>query len=301
MRYGIKRIVLGGSPFIEISESEYNQLLAEISSVVEIYGLEQKYDILLNNFIEFEIVLAELAVRHMTFFAIDYQKVQIDMSNVNRMLMNLLSSCRMYIDHVKQHCNRINNYNEVFRGVKELFSYEYDNSIEYEAVEYLRNYSQHRGFPVNSITYGANRDQAEGDAEQMCFSVSPFIDSTQLSDPDKQNKIDKIVTCLGSKIDIKYIVRRYIESVSRVHTQIRSMYEEYFKKCEDDIMSNLQRYVACEAMDGGKHGIALVIDNGGNTYDILGYFNEDVVSYINMLKKKNSRVGKLSKRYVRTG
>ena len=78
---------------------------------------------------------------------------------VNRRLMNLFNACRGYLDHTKHHLNSIQNPIRLsyFEEFKKYASEQYDAHLAYRAMEAMRNYAQHAGFPIG-VTYGGWMD-----------------------------------------------------------------------------------------------------------------------------------------------
>ncbi|MDP1383370.1 hypothetical protein Q8G31_27015 [Priestia megaterium] len=74
-------------------------------------------------------------------------------SNVNRMLINYLSSMKMFVDHTeikfKKHYGA---KSDIFKKWKTLTSREYDEHFAYRFLYKLRNYTQHIGFPIDSVS-----------------------------------------------------------------------------------------------------------------------------------------------------
>jgi hypothetical protein len=103
MKYGITKLVLGNSPFIEITEDEYKALKIARDFLFEALYLEQKFDLVTEDFIEYEMTLLSYAANHMMFSNLDYIRLQNEVNNINRRLVNLLSACRLYLDHCIHH------------------------------------------------------------------------------------------------------------------------------------------------------------------------------------------------------
>lgn len=73
-------------------------------------------------------------------------------SNVNRMLINYLSSMKMFVDHTEiKFKKQYGGKSDKFKTWKSATSLEYDQHFTYRFLYKLRNYTQHIGFPVHNI------------------------------------------------------------------------------------------------------------------------------------------------------
>ncbi|MGG3798623.1 hypothetical protein [Metabacillus fastidiosus] len=91
--------------------------------------------------------------------------------------MNFLSICRTYLDHTETSLKRkFGAESEQFKNFKTACSYEYDNCFAYRFLYKLRNYSQHCGVPVGSISI----DSRAEDNGQVDYSISVQFDRDSL-------------------------------------------------------------------------------------------------------------------------
>ena len=71
MKFGITRLVLGFSGFIEIDEAEYESVKVARTNLLELLLLEETFDILIENFQEYEAKLLSIVSRDTVFNFID--------------------------------------------------------------------------------------------------------------------------------------------------------------------------------------------------------------------------------------
>lgn len=90
---------------------------------------------------------------------LDFQRLQallkgkVLVLDINRVLLNLLASVRMYLDHTetsikRRHGDTSQNWN----NFKQACSSAYDGLFSYRFLYKLRNYAQHCGLPLSSFT-----------------------------------------------------------------------------------------------------------------------------------------------------
>jgi hypothetical protein len=79
--------------------------------------------------------------------------------NVNRLLLNYLSSMRTFLDHSRAYLSR--KYGKVSTELTEfeqMLSAFFDNSFTYRFFDKLRNYAQHVGIPVHFYSFHTHYD-----------------------------------------------------------------------------------------------------------------------------------------------
>src|SRR4249920_1570372 len=96
-------MVLGSSTYVEISSQQFREIARAKECLIEAFYIEEKFSLIVDNYLEFEIDLLEGAARRMIRFKADYGEFQLDRTRVNRRLINLLSTCKSYVDQSKFH------------------------------------------------------------------------------------------------------------------------------------------------------------------------------------------------------
>lgn len=80
--------------------------------------------------------------------------------NINRLYINLLSSFRAYLDHTETYLKKKYGHSSAeYNSFKQITSSLYDNEFAYRFAYKLRNYSQHCGFPIESISFKSSEDE----------------------------------------------------------------------------------------------------------------------------------------------
>jgi hypothetical protein len=78
---------------------------------------------------------------------------------INRLILNLLSSIRTYLDHTETRLKRSPGQDsEDYQLFKKETNTAYDNNFEYRFLYKLRNYSQHCGLPAGALTAYSSND-----------------------------------------------------------------------------------------------------------------------------------------------
>lgn len=207
MQYGLQKDVLSSNAFVSITAEEYSRISAAKAGLLEVLFLEEKFDLLMENYLEFETALLDSSARMMLHRNQDYQWFQLERSLFNRRLVNLLSASRSYIDYSKHHIRvALPEVNEAVAKIDQEFARHYDSSLGYRVMEALRNFVQHRGLPVHAVEYPQGWLGVEDDA-QLRFGLALFTKTEYLGEDDKFKKpvLEELIK-LGGRVDLKPLV-----------------------------------------------------------------------------------------------
>lgn len=247
MKFGITRIALGFSGFIEIDKAEYGLVKTARKNLLELLLLEETFDILIENFQEYEIELLSIASRDMIFNLTDDVSMSNERIIVSRRIVNLLSACTMYLDQSLHHLTTI--YGENSEKVKIAISktnYCYDNNFGYRVMEALRNHAQHRGFPIHSIMFsGEWLDIEDEDRSRLHHTVIPRISVSALEFDGKFKQVVlKEMQEAQSKhgLDIRPLIREYVECIGLIHEYIRDITRTDLMAWESSFNKVIERF-----------------------------------------------------------
>jgi len=286
---------------LDISEREYNEISSSKEALIEILFLEQKFDIVLENFLEFEMELLKLSNNNMVYRDLEYGKFQNEINTINRRVINLLTACRLYIDHSKHHLSKIyQEDSDIPDKIKNEFSIQYESVFGYRVLEALRNYVQHRGFPIHSCSYNSKwvGEITESDSK-LLHAVTPYIDVYKLREDGKFKKETlNEMEDLGEKHDIKPLVRGYISSISKVHNNLRTLISQDKENWESIIHQNITSFKVAHGIDGVVFGLtAIKIDENADCSSSV-YFSTNLIEHRVKLERKNQRHVALESSYV---
>lgn len=292
MKYLVTILTTGNNPELVINESKFEQLKQAKECLSEILSFEEKYELLLSNYMELEKECLLISAQKMVYEDNEYMNFFDIKLLFNQRIVNLLTTSRLYIDQLSQHIKACN----LNIDIKSFFSYEYDNNFEYRFMEALRNYVQHRGLAVHFTSIGTNWTSLDDDGE-MQFKTRVY---TKKDEVEKDSAFKKSVAKeMPDKVDIIYASRSYIESISKVHCNIRKILSDVAISSRQIVEEIIHEY---EKTSNGKSiGLGIVcLENNGKYDEILDKF------YITLewdnirikLERKNQSLVNLRKRFV---
>ena len=293
MRYILRKAVLATVPVIEITESEYFEFQKARTILLNALAIEEKYEIVISNYLDFELEIMSATTSSMIRENIDYSDFFKVRLGLNVKMVNLLTAVRLYVDQLNRNVAECLDSNSNTKDrVKELFSKEYDENPYYRFMEALRNYVQHRGIPVHWAQLGSRWTSLE-DEGYMEYSMEI---ASQRSYLEEDKKIKKSVLAeIDEKIDLKAAARSYIESISRVHEFARDIISEATNFSRKLIEGAHRRYA--EEYSESLAGLSACIwddDRQVSSVPLLLDWDDVRLS----LQKRNRKLVNLSKRYA---
>jgi hypothetical protein len=297
MRYGITRLVLGCSQWVDLTPGEYEEAKTARARLFVVLGIEEKLNLVLENYAEFEQELQTLTLRHILFHDDDWSSVIGELQTINRRLTNFLSACRLYVDQIKH------DFNELYIGqarprdqLTGAFSAEYDGCFGYRVLEALRNHVQHRSLPIHRLQYPSAG--VEGRHGRIIRNTCvPSLSVRRIAAlGDFKTIVLKELKAGDDLVDLKPLVREYVASLGRVHQGLRERMKNDVDTWEQVITSIQARFR--EAYGTRLLGLAVVSkSDDGAVHESASIF-DDVVKRRKQLERKNRHVAHVRSHYV---
>lgn len=229
----LEQRVLDPHAVVEITNEEFDTLVISRNVLIDALAFEQRFELLLGNYLDFEVGATRLSLE--TIAGVDYRTYLPGakaLLEANRLLMNLMTAARMYIDQVKQDFKNF-PLDESFEHIAcGLFADQYDAHIEYRFMEALRNHAQHRGLPAHG--YSA----ADGLHEALSFRCMKH--ELEKAGGFKRNILDE----MPAQVDLRGYARRYAEALSSVHVALRMHVSSVVENARETIAYAIERYKA---------------------------------------------------------
>jgi len=284
---------------VEIEKDDYDRISIAKQSLVNMLYIEEKFNFIVENFLELEQELVKVTLNKMYFpiYSFDWSMSVSDIHLINRRIINLLTTSRMYLDQVSHDLNILpHGKRELTKVLDKIKSTEYDNVLGYRVMEALRNYVQHRGLPVHLLSLNVKNaefaDISEGITAE--HSISPFI---RLDDLERDGKFKKTILTelkqLGDKINIKNYTREYVQSLSNIQKFIRDILKEDVETWERSIDDAFELYTK---QYGEVKMVSIAVQpNHGFKLDRI-HLMPDIITRRKWLESKNSELYNVTKK-----
>jgi hypothetical protein len=306
MKYYLTKITDGEQKFLEISENDYNEIVLSKDNLFQALFIEQKLDLLIENYAEYEIELFKLTACQMLFHDQTYTSFSMDLNLISRRIVNFLTAARLYIDQISHNYSSIyGEENDKLKIIKKIKSEEYDKNLYYRIIEAMRNYVQHRGSPLHSCTYHSKRIEENSDLEgSLCYTISPYLSKQELKSDKKFKKsvLNEIEALNGNydKIDLKPIIRGFISSIGNIHKKVRELLRDDINSWENFILAKSDLFNKKFGIAQGTLSLnAAIYDKNGVFQDSI-YLFKDYWDRRKSLEQKNRYLESLPDRFITT-
>ena len=292
MQYFLRLGVLGECPIITIDSERFLLLKSSRRILPEALAVEEEYEMVISNYIDLEKESLNMAIFYMTR---NYQGYPDSFSfrlTLNRLFMNLLTSVRLYRDRLSSHCvNCLPKETEVKERIEQLFSTEYDTNFNYRFMEAFRNYIQHYGSAIHSISFGGRRTST--DDKGLFEYYSSLSADKKFLKSDRHFK-RSILKEIPEKVDLILASRDYIESFSNIHINARKIISNSIENARKITQTAIDDYKLVYKKD--FVGLtAYMVDDNTKKEEIPVLLNWDDIRQ--ELEKRNTQLVNLKKRY----
>jgi hypothetical protein len=291
-------MVIGSTPFLTITRDEYDSIKTARDGLLQIFYLEERFDLLIGNYLDLETGLLDSAAHWMIHGAFEYSWFQTQRNLIVRRIVNLLTACRLYLDQTSHQIPEIPGATaKDAEAFKAFCSKEYDLCLGYRVMDALRDFVQHRGYPFHAISFPSKRVRSSSGDEFM-VTVTPYMEPQYFrADGKFKPKVLAEIEAAGSKIDIKPLIRDYVEALSRIHNNLRDLLKDRTTSWETTYRGAITRFRTAHP-DEPHPGLAAVEHADDETLDHEVYLFDDPIDHRERLARGNGRVPKLSRFYV---
>lgn len=153
-----------------LSESEYLRHTKQIVNLTRYISDQQLFFIVELNYNEFQKKSNFYFVKYSKDRRIDAVKIQKIYLDLNRLLLNLLSSIKTFLEHTETRLKRVYGHDsEEMKLFKSETAIGYDQHFEYRFLYKLRNYAQHCGLPSGSIEFTSEGEDVVQNSLKIFF------------------------------------------------------------------------------------------------------------------------------------
>lgn len=296
-KYYLGSVTLEKTNALVIEWSEYARLIDAKRILSEALNIEEKYDVALCNYMEFEKEQLTITLDNLVnSIHYDYNRTYEVLSTLNRRLVNFLSTGKKYTDLVAGLAAKCSiNSAETEISIGALLSKHYDDCLDYRAMEVLRNHVNHSGLAVHTVSAPSKWTIDDNKkADQLVFNLEIYAEKKTLAENSKFNK--KILKELPDKFDLKKAARSYIGAISHVHEEVRKTIRGNVDGARNTIEEYLKKH--SDLNDGASFPVGAFIERPNTPVDsptmiILDWDNVRVG-----LAKKNLSISNMTRRHI---
>jgi len=296
MKYGLFPVIRSRANPIHLSAREYRAIVRARDGIVSLAGIEETFDLLLQNYLDFEREILDIALKQVVIRDFRYQVMREQTLLVIRRLGNLLSTSKLYVDSTPRELSALfGKKHAVFVSVKKKFSEEYDAALGYRLMETLRNTLQHRGGSAVTVSYSANAEESKG-GHRVHHRVLPLLSMAHLKKGDIKASVRKEI---GTEPNAELLghVRQYIDGLAQVHYDFRRRTSRARARWEKTFREAYRRGDAAWPAKEMRASDLAAVDSRGIVRESRHIFLAPL-DYLGGLERKNAGPIRLANMYV---
>ena len=257
--YFLKQHTIASTIALSIENNVYIRIKSSREVLSSAIAIEEKYDILVENFAELERELLNESIQHMIFNLDSYDALYETKSILNRRIINLLTAVKLYKDQITKHVRSCTQDEpDIEKYVKDLFSNEYDSNLEFRLIEAFRNHVQHYGLAIHRILIKSSWDDL-GENRKQLNQIQLFIRKDELKKDSSFKK--STFNEIPDEANITHALRIYMGCISNIHDQIRVKTQSNIESARSFIVEKIEAYKSCGGDPLGLNAVYILENN----------------------------------------
>ena len=241
-KYILEQCIIGPRVQMSISEARYKELAHARRVLSDALAFEQRYELLLGNFLAMELALTEICLRAKVEPRLGYLNSAEMLDKANRHVVNFLTAMRGYADQVLSDFKCLVMEAGFGAVAKSELGKAYDRSKDYRFMCALRNHVQHKATAIHGFVLD---DDGVGGSNSWVETVKFAADSARLK--SDRNFKRSILLEQPDKIDIRRRARGSVQEVGIVHRTLRRVSEDQVDLARSLVESAIRDYQGASA------------------------------------------------------
>lgn len=257
--------------------------------------IEEKFDFVVENLVAFEAAVQQAAKLCIATSrpSVDYQ---VNKSDLNRHVANLVALGRMFIEQSLVHVTKLNKLAD-----RELFDLaaarrrQYDTRLGYQLFEELRNYMLHRSSAVHLVEYCSGKQYNDEGVMSLHHEVVAYTSSAQLREDKKfKSRVAEKLEAIGDKHDLVTMARDYVAGLWDAQLELRSALDAAHSEIEAPFTEAIATYTGTEFTDQQPVAVAAVARSEDGTIRANTPIVLDLIAQRKHYEQKNGPASRLA-------
>ena len=283
---------------LELNEKEASPLITLKKFLDNYSSIEQKYDIVINNFIDFELKLIQFTFNHELRSDLSKLSENIKTSGIHSSFVNLVLSLGIFIEQFsKRHLEIVANNIKDLSDIKDRFVILKKENPEINFLTALRDYTAHRDIPLNLITINGKWESNDDEIKnRLGHCTIPKIIASKLESDRKFKKtsLNNIDIDIKGNIDLRKPTRIAIRILSEILEEIRNQSESTIHTCR----TSFNRYIKMNSEHSSNKINFCYLFEEFNSDNVKKYFIDlNQIDILDFYKARNPKLISLEKRF----
>jgi len=289
-------ISIEGEKF-QITKSDWKERKESKALISHIRYIEQKYDLMISNYYDFEKELLEQSLDS-SLRNVDRDWIDFKYLELTRKIINLVTSIALYINHLEtRHLVKL-RFSDTKKKefLSELKLLKKDN-LDIRFIINLRNYIIHRDLPLDTYSMGGSWEKiGKDEIEKLGHVIIPFVEKENLFKDSKfSSTVAKNYPDNKGKIDLRLPIRKSIKVLSDLNKSFRDLISTDYEYAKDNVLKAIEEFNSLSGKKSNYCDIIEVIDYQINDRIHLAKRH---INQIELFYKRNRAQGILERRYV---
>lgn len=288
--FALEREVLGSDVSHAISEAAYRKIATAAHLIFNARALEDIFNDLIENYIEFEQEVVGIAVRA-SIVNEPPGRLADHMQSLSRRLSNLLASTRSYRDQGNEFTRRISL--ELEKQFNALRDEQANQRFGYRLMEAVRDHSQHVSQTVHGITLERNHtDDGMQVGLRIRISRAAILANVKLKRPIRREL--ELHSC--EAYELRPAIREHMAGLCADQEALRNGYRLSVEASIATIQEACDEFIRARPDQGKVFGLYAVDRSCGEVR--TAYVSTEAATRLTELQSVNSRFINLEKRYA---
>jgi hypothetical protein len=299
-KFALLRAVLGSNSLLPIDSERYKAIKKSRDVIAESLVLEQKFELVVANLLEFEQTLDIYAADHMLRHHSDTLTFQDHSLTINRRVHNVLSASRGYLDQGAHHVGLLKALlEEIPIPFREESARQYDAKPMYRVAEALRNFTQHQGFAISNLRIGGTRIETTESESILRYTIHAYVDIDALADgASTKAEVAEWLRAHPDEIDARPLLREYVAALAIIHEGVRSATDKTIAEHEANFLGCIEDFRKQFPSESSMAGLAAVRLTSEVTWEEEIYISGTIVERRRTLHNRNRNLRHLAHWHV---
>lgn len=275
---------------VSVDEQRYLEVVSAKRVCLLALGIEERLQLTLENYTEWENELLIQAQSFLLWRSDAHSEAMRNRLQLDRRMVNVLTAVRLYLDQTDHIISAVcGNQSGELASIKSCKNSLYDDHFGYRFMEALRNFVQHCGLPVQTISYQQARIETK-DGPFLQVTIAPLLhhDSFDKTDGFKASVLREMQKA-GKSIDLRQTTREYVSCLIKLHAAISNCLESRVRAAKATYSDAIAKFSTHDGIPVLNPKLVRIGPDGCAQTEV--HLLSEPLDLLNVLHHRNSKVG----------